>query len=125
MPWRSASFKYLEVQSSNNLVNSGDKTFFHRPTCPSLMNRTSPTRCISLISASKFTVLAKLRTTVTSLNTEGNSVPDTIHNVEIMASPRLIKTRLPVELLPRQIWTKKPKVGLSTSWRYDMTVYSI
>ncbi|KAG8338376.1 hypothetical protein J6590_000034 [Homalodisca vitripennis] len=44
-----------------------------------------------------------------ALNAEGNSVPDTIHNVEIMAYPRLIKTRLPVQLLPRQVWTKKPK----------------
>lgn len=34
----------------------------------------------------------------------------TISKVEEMSSPRFIKTHLPIQLLPDQIWTVKPKV---------------
>uniref|UniRef100_A0A1B6LQI8 Sulfotransferase domain-containing protein n=1 Tax=Graphocephala atropunctata TaxID=36148 RepID=A0A1B6LQI8_9HEMI len=57
-----------------------------------------------------------------ALNAEGNSVPDTIHNVEMMTSPRLIKTHLPVELMPRQIWTKKPKIIYVSRNPYDAAI---
>ncbi|KAG8283881.1 hypothetical protein J6590_007900 [Homalodisca vitripennis] len=36
-------------------------------------------------------------------------IPDLIDQVNKSPSPRFIKTHLPVQLLPKQIWTKKPK----------------
>lgn len=36
---------------------------------------------------------------------------DTIEFTEEQPSPRFIKSHLPVSLLPKQIWTKKPKVS--------------
>lgn len=38
---------------------------------------------------------------------------DTIEFTEEQPSPRFIKSHLPVSLLPKQIWTKKPKVCMS------------
>lgn len=35
---------------------------------------------------------------------------DTITYADRMPSPRYIKSHLPVSLLPKEIWTKKPKV---------------
>ncbi|KAG8283878.1 hypothetical protein J6590_007897 [Homalodisca vitripennis] len=37
-------------------------------------------------------------------------IPDLIEHVNKSPSPRFIKTHLPVQLLPKQIWTKKPKI---------------
>ncbi|XP_054260620.1 luciferin sulfotransferase-like [Macrosteles quadrilineatus] len=37
-------------------------------------------------------------------------IPDLIEHVNNLESPRFIKTHLPVNLLPKQIWTKKPKI---------------
>lgn len=42
-------------------------------------------------------------------------VPDLIEHIKNSESPRFIKTHLPVELLPKQIWTKKPKVSTTTN----------
>uniref|UniRef100_A0A1B6EYI4 Sulfotransferase domain-containing protein n=1 Tax=Cuerna arida TaxID=1464854 RepID=A0A1B6EYI4_9HEMI len=39
-----------------------------------------------------------------------DSVPDNIEVLSQSASPRFIKSHLPLQLLPRQIWTKKPKL---------------
>lgn len=41
---------------------------------------------------------------------EDNDKPDTVTWVESMPSPRYIKSHLPLELLPKQLWTKNPKV---------------
>ncbi|XP_054263438.1 luciferin sulfotransferase-like isoform X2 [Macrosteles quadrilineatus] len=41
---------------------------------------------------------------------EGADQPDTVSWVEDMPSPRFIKTHLPLELLPEELWTKKPKI---------------
>lgn len=41
---------------------------------------------------------------------EGNDQPDTVEWVENMPSPRYIKSHMPVELLPKQLWTKNPKI---------------
>uniref|UniRef100_A0A1B6JWK9 Sulfotransferase domain-containing protein n=1 Tax=Homalodisca liturata TaxID=320908 RepID=A0A1B6JWK9_9HEMI len=41
---------------------------------------------------------------------EGADQPDTVSWVEEMPSPRFIKSHLPLELLPKQLWTKKPKI---------------
>lgn len=38
---------------------------------------------------------------------------DTIEFTEEQPSPRFIKSHLPVSLLPKQIWTKKPKVCMN------------
>ncbi|XP_055917405.1 amine sulfotransferase isoform X2 [Eupeodes corollae] len=35
---------------------------------------------------------------------------DTMKHAEEMDSPRLIKSHLPIPLLPKQLWTKKPKI---------------
>ncbi|KAK7873229.1 hypothetical protein R5R35_011309 [Gryllus longicercus] len=35
---------------------------------------------------------------------------DTVHDASILASPRCIKSHLPKDLLPDQLWTKKPKI---------------
>lgn len=35
---------------------------------------------------------------------------DTMKHAEQMESPRLIKSHLPIPLLPKQLWTKKPKI---------------
>jgi hypothetical protein len=38
-----------------------------------------------------------------------NKVQDTIQQVEMLQSPRCIKSHLPLQLLPEQLWTVKPK----------------
>jgi hypothetical protein len=38
-----------------------------------------------------------------------NNVQDTIQQVEMLQSPRCIKSHLPLQLLPEQMWTVKPK----------------
>ena len=38
-----------------------------------------------------------------------NKVEDTIQQVEMLQSPRCIKSHLPLQLLPEQLWTVKPK----------------
>jgi len=35
---------------------------------------------------------------------------DTLQKVEMLRSPRCIKSHLPLQLLPKQLWTLKPKV---------------
>ena len=35
---------------------------------------------------------------------------DTVNPVNELPSPRTIKSHLPMNLLPNQLWTKKPKV---------------
>ncbi|XP_046666554.1 luciferin sulfotransferase-like [Homalodisca vitripennis] len=37
-------------------------------------------------------------------------IPDNIQFLSQLSSPRFIKSHLPIQLLPRQIWTKKPKL---------------
>lgn len=37
---------------------------------------------------------------------------DTIEAANKLPSPRLIKSHLPAWLLPKQVWTKKPKVRI-------------
>uniref|UniRef100_A0A1B6K560 Sulfotransferase domain-containing protein n=1 Tax=Homalodisca liturata TaxID=320908 RepID=A0A1B6K560_9HEMI len=39
-----------------------------------------------------------------------DSTPNNIQLINKSASPRFIKSHLPLQLLPRQIWTKKPKL---------------
>jgi len=34
---------------------------------------------------------------------------DTVQQVEMLQSPRCIKSHLPLQLLPEQLWTVKPK----------------
>lgn len=43
---------------------------------------------------------------------EEPDIPEPTSLLNQMPSPRFIKTHLPVELLPKQIWLKKPKVNL-------------
>uniref|UniRef100_A0A1B6CP85 Sulfotransferase domain-containing protein n=1 Tax=Clastoptera arizonana TaxID=38151 RepID=A0A1B6CP85_9HEMI len=37
-------------------------------------------------------------------------IPDSVEVINNSPSPRYIKSHLPVELLPKQLWTKKPKI---------------
>ncbi|XP_067009621.2 luciferin sulfotransferase [Anabrus simplex] len=41
---------------------------------------------------------------------ERMGTPDTLTNAHQLPSPRFLKSHLPVELLPDQLWTKKPKI---------------
>lgn len=42
-----------------------------------------------------------------------SNVPhDTIKAANELPSPRLIKSHLPAQFLPKELWTKKPKVGM-------------
>nr|CAD7437869.1 unnamed protein product [Timema bartmani] len=43
------------------------------------------------------------------LNVVSKQSPDVFEYIDQMKSPRLIKTHLPIELLPKEVWTKKPK----------------
>jgi len=36
-------------------------------------------------------------------------IRDTVQEVEMLQSPRCIKSHLPLQLLPEQLWTVKPK----------------
>jgi len=38
-----------------------------------------------------------------------NNFGDTVQQVEMLQSPRCIKSHLPLQLLPQQLWTVKPK----------------
>lgn len=38
------------------------------------------------------------------------NIGDTVHEVEMLQSPRCIKSHLPLQLLPEQLWTVKPKI---------------
>jgi len=38
-----------------------------------------------------------------------NNSEDTVQQVEMLQSPRCIKSHLPLQLLPEQHWTVKPK----------------
>jgi hypothetical protein len=38
-----------------------------------------------------------------------NNIGDTVQKVEMLQSPRCIKSHLPLQLLPEQLWTVKPK----------------
>nr|CAD7458658.1 unnamed protein product [Timema tahoe] len=44
------------------------------------------------------------------LNVVSKQSPDVFEYIDQMKSPRLIKTHLPIELLPKEVWTKKPKI---------------
>ncbi|KAJ9573815.1 hypothetical protein L9F63_008797 [Diploptera punctata] len=48
--------------------------------------------------------------------------PDTIKGTEEFKSPRLIKSHLPLQLLPQQLWTVKPKVIYVTRDAKDVAV---
>jgi hypothetical protein len=52
---------------------------------------------------------------------EGN--PDLIEAYKSSESPRFVKTHLPVKLLPKQIWTKKPKVGNKNIFTSTYSLY--
>lgn len=41
---------------------------------------------------------------------EGNKIPDTVDVAAALPSPRVIKSHLPPDLLPTEIWTVKPKI---------------
>ncbi|KAK6621133.1 hypothetical protein RUM43_011439 [Polyplax serrata] len=41
---------------------------------------------------------------------DGEDLPDTVQQVLSMPSPRYIKSHLPFHLLPKQLWTVKPKI---------------
>jgi hypothetical protein len=43
-----------------------------------------------------------------------NNVQGTIQQVEMLQSPRCIKSHLPLQLLPEQLWTFKPKAKYPT-----------
>ena len=43
-----------------------------------------------------------------------NKVEDSIQQVEMLQSPRCIKSHLPLQLLPEQLWTVKPKAKYHT-----------
>nr|CAD7193764.1 unnamed protein product [Timema douglasi] len=47
------------------------------------------------------------------LNAVSKQSPDVFEYIDQIKSPRLIKTHLPIELLPKEVWTKKPKDLLS------------
>jgi hypothetical protein len=36
-------------------------------------------------------------------------IEDTLQQVEMLQSPRCVKSHLPLQLLPEQLWTVKPK----------------
>ena len=40
---------------------------------------------------------------------------DTVQQVEMLQSPRCIKSHLPLQLLPEQLWTVKPKAKYPNS----------
>jgi len=40
-------------------------------------------------------------------------IEDTLQKVEMLQSPRCIKSHLPLQLLPEQLWTVKPKAKCS------------
>jgi hypothetical protein len=42
-------------------------------------------------------------------------IGDTVREVEMLKSPRCIKTHLPLQLLPAQLWTVRPKVNILVS----------
>nr|CAD7393763.1 unnamed protein product [Timema cristinae] len=52
--------------------------------------------------------------TVERLNAVSKQSPDVFEYIDQIKSPRLIKTHLPIELLPKEVWTKKPKEALNT-----------
>jgi hypothetical protein len=37
------------------------------------------------------------------------NIEDTFQKVELLQSPRCVKSHLPLQLLPEQLWTVKPK----------------
>nr|CAD7266351.1 unnamed protein product [Timema shepardi] len=44
------------------------------------------------------------------LNAVSKQSSDVFEYIDQIKSPRLIKTHLPIELLPKEVWTKKPKI---------------
>lgn len=40
------------------------------------------------------------------------NIGDSVREVETLKSPRCIKTHLPLQMLPEQLWTVRPKVKL-------------
>jgi len=43
-----------------------------------------------------------------------NNIQDSIQQAEMLQSPRCIKSHLPLQLLPEQLWTVKPKAKYPT-----------
>jgi hypothetical protein len=43
---------------------------------------------------------------------------DTVQKVEMLQSPRCIKSHLPLQLLPEQLWTVKPKAKYPSFTKY-------
>uniref|UniRef100_A0A1B6BWH0 Sulfotransferase domain-containing protein n=2 Tax=Clastoptera arizonana TaxID=38151 RepID=A0A1B6BWH0_9HEMI len=50
-------------------------------------------------------------------------LPDSVEVLNNSPSPRFIKTHLPVEFLPKQLWTKKPKVTKEL-FRYEYVFFT-
>nr|CAD7398208.1 unnamed protein product [Timema poppensis] len=62
------------------------------------------------------------------LNAVSKQSPDVFECIDQIKSPRLIKTHLPIELLPKEVWTKKPKVEerkKQTPWCNDRVKHAI
>jgi hypothetical protein len=58
--------------------------------------------------------LFRLGCLVNEAHRRAANIGDTVHEVEMLQSPRCIKSHLPLQLLPEQLWTVKPKAKCSS-----------